>query len=368
MNIVGVTTTTADRKRRAGQRLVVGIAGTSLSAEERAWIRECQPGGFVLFGRNVEEPAQVRELNRELASLVPNDRPPIRCVDQEGGRVQRIKAPATVWPPMRWVGNVDDVRLTAGVARALARELRAMEFDLDFAPVVDVDSNPKNPVIGDRAFSAKSATVARHAAAFVRALQGEGLAACAKHFPGHGDTAVDSHLDLPTVEKDPPDIEQTELPPFVAAIEADVASVMTAHVLFPCWDEKRPATMSPKVIDAILRKKLGFGGVVFSDDMEMKAVQGRFPLEQQLTEATRAGVDVFLFCKELPLQVAAYEQLVRLQEEDKGLEDLTIDAVKRWQRLRERFLKGAPPRPGLDVLGCAAHADLALRATAEGQA
>lgn len=368
MNIVGLTTSAADRKRRAGQRMVLGIAGPSLSAEERAWIRECQPGGFVLFGRNVEEPGQVRELNRELASLVRRELPPIRCVDQEGGRVQRVKAPATVWPPMRWVGNVAELRHTAAVARALARELRAMEFDLDFAPVADVDSNPKNPIIGDRSFGRRAEDVAKHASTFVRAMQDEGCIACAKHFPGHGDTATDSHLDLPVVEKDPPDIEAVELPPFKACIEAEVGTVMTAHVVFPCWDEQRPATMSPRVIDAILRKKLGYQGVVFSDDMEMKAVRGRYPLEQQLTEATVAGVDVFLFCKELEYQVQGWEILMRLQEEDKRQEDLAIDAARRWHALRERFLKGAPPRPGLDVLGCSAHTELALRTRAEGQA
>ncbi len=368
MNIVGLTTSTADRKRRAGQRLVIGIAGTSLTGDERAWIKECQPGGFVLFGRNIEEPRQVRELNRELASLVNADVPPIRCVDQEGGRVQRIKAPATVWPPMRWVGNVDDTRLTASVARALARELRAMNFDLDFAPVADVDSNPKNPIIGDRAFSSRSANVAKHAAAFVTAMQDEGCIACAKHFPGHGDTATDSHLELPVVEKDPPDIEAVELPPFKACIQAGVGTIMTAHVVFPCWDERRPATMSPKIVETILRQKLGYTGVVFSDDMEMKAVRGRFALEQQLADATRAGVDVFLFCQDLSLQVHAYERLVRLQEEEKLQEDRCIDAVKRWHRLRERFLKSPPPRPGLDVLGSTAHTELALRARAEGQA
>ena len=368
MNTIGLTTSTADRKRRAGQRLVIGIGGTSLSAEEREWIKECQPGGFVLFARNVEEPRQVAELNRELESLLPRDLPPIRCVDQEGGRVARIKKPATEWPPMRWVGNVDDVRMTAAVARAIARELRAMNFDLDFAPVADVDSNPKNPIIGDRSFGPKPDRVAKHAATFVTAMQDEGCIACAKHFPGHGDTTVDSHLALPVVEKDPPDIEQVELPPFQACIRARVGTIMTAHVVYPAWDEDRPATMSHKVIDAILRKKLGYTGVIFSDDMEMKAVRGRFPLDLQLEEATAAGVDVFLFCKELGLQVEAYERLVRLQEEDKRQEDLAIDAVKRWHGLRERFLKDPPPRPGLDVLGATAHADLALKARAMGQA
>jgi beta-N-acetylhexosaminidase len=367
VNIVGLTTSTADRKRRAGQRMVIGLAGTHLSGEEKAWIKQCQPGGFILFSRNVEEPAQVRELNRELASLVSADVPPIRCVDQEGGRVQRVKAPATVWPPMRWVGNVNDAVFSMAVGRAIARELRAMNFDLDFAPDTDVDSNPKNPIIGDRSFGSKPGVVSTHATAFLAGMQGEGCIAVAKHFPGHGDTSEDSHLHLPTVEKDPPDIEAVELPPFQAAIKAGVGAIMTAHVIFPAYDEKKPATMSSRIIDGVLRKKLGFGGVVFSDDLEMKAVRGRFPLEQQLADASLATVDVFLLCKEIELQHDAFELLVKLQESDKSQENACINSVKRWHALRERFLKSPPPRPGLDVLGCAAHLDLALRARAQGQ-
>jgi beta-N-acetylhexosaminidase len=367
VNVVGLTTSTADRKRRAGQRLVIGIAGPSITDEERAWIRACQPGGFVLFARNVEEPAQVRELNRELASLLPNDLPPIRCIDQEGGRVQRVKAPATVWPPMRWVGNVGDPRFTAAIGRAMGREVRALGFDLDFAPVADVASNPKNPVIGDRAFATRADATGLHAAMFVRGMQAEGCIACAKHFPGHGDTSTDSHLDLPVVEKDPPDLDQVELPPFQACLAAGVGTVMTAHVVYPGWDEDRPATMSRRIVEGVLRERLGFGGVVVSDDLEMKAVRGRYPLEQQLREASAATVDVFLTCKELPLQVEAFELLIRMQEDDKAQQDAAVDAAKRWHGLRERFLKEAPPRPGLDVLGCATHLDLALRARAEGQ-
>jgi beta-N-acetylhexosaminidase len=368
MNIVGITTSTADRKRRAGQRLIIGLAGTSLNDQERSFIREARPGGFILFARNVEDAAQVRELNRELKSLLPNDLPPIRCVDQEGGRVQRVKAPATVWPPMRWVGNVKDVAFTAAVGRALALEVRALGFDLDFAPDADVDSNPKNPIIGDRAFSSGARETAAHVAAFVTAMQDAGCIACAKHYPGHGDTATDSHLELPIVEKEPPDIEQVELPPFASAIAAGVATVMTAHVLYPAYDAKYPATMSPTILDGMLRQKQKFGGVIISDDLEMKAVRGRWPLDEQLARASTATVDVFLACKEMSLVVDAWESLIRLQEQDKRQEDAAIDSVRRWHAMRDRFLAGDRPMPDLSVLGCAAHQELALRARAEGMA
>ncbi len=366
MNVVGITTSTADRKRRAGQRLIIGLKGTSLNDEERAFIREARPGGFILFRRNVEDAGQVRELNRELASLLPVEIPPIRCVDQEGGRVQRVKAPATVWPPMRWVGNVGDPAFTQAVGAALGAEVRALGFDLDFAPVADVDSNPKNPIIGDRAFSSDPGATSRHVAAFIQGMQGAGCIACAKHFPGHGDTATDSHLELPIVEKEPPDLEHVELPPFQASIDAGVATVMTAHVLYPAWDETYPATMSPAIINGLLRKQQKFGGVVISDDLEMKAVRGRWPLEEQLSRASTATVDTFLACEQLTLIVDAWETLIRLQESDPRQEDAAIDGVRRWHQMRERFLVGAPPMPPLSVLGCHQHTDLALRARAQG--
>ncbi len=366
MRVIGLTTSTADRKRRAGQRIVMGLAGPAVSEEERAFIRAARPGGFVLFSRNVEDPGQVRELNRELQALLPADLPPIRCVDQEGGRVQRIRAGATSWPPMRQLGNVADLPTTRAVAAALAREVRALGFDLDFAPVADVDSNPKNPVIGDRAFGRNPQDVARHVAAFVESMQAAGCIACAKHFPGHGDTSVDSHLDLPIVEKDPPDLDQTEMPPFRAALAARVGTVMTAHVVFPAWDEDRPATMSSRIIRGQLRDRLGYGGVVFSDDMEMKAVRGRYPLDLQLREASAASVDVFLMCKDLTLAHEAWERLVHLQEEDKRQEDAAIEANTRWHALRERFFLDAEPQPELSVLGCQEHLDLALGVRARG--
>lgn len=365
---VGLTTSTADRRRRAGQRVFMGLAGPGITGEERALIREIQPGGFVLFARNVEEPAQVRELNRELASLLPVAYPPIRTVDQEGGRVQRVKAPATVWPPMLWVGQVGDLRLTRDIGAAMARELRAMEFDLDFAPVADVLSNPQNPVIGDRAFGTDPRAVSAQIEAFLDGLQGEGLIGCVKHFPGHGDTAKDSHHDLPIVEKDPADLDEVELRPFAHAVRAGVGSVMSAHVLYPAWDEELPATMSERILVHILRRRLHFSGVLFSDDMEMKAVRGRWPVELQLDKASRASVDAFLCCKEPGLQHEVFEGLVRLQEADPREDDRATDAVRRLFAMRERFLLGRAEAPGLEVLGAPAHVELALRARALGRA
>lgn len=356
---VGAQTSLWDRKRRAGQRLILGFAGPSVDADLRRIVQAIRPAGFVLFARNVEEPAQVRELNRELVSLCDPSDPPVITVDQEGGRVQRVRAPATVWPPMRDLGRADDPALTAEVSRAMALELRALGFDLNFAPDADVDSNPDNPVIGDRSFGRDPASVGRHVTAFVRAHQEAGVVACAKHFPGHGDTHLDSHLALPTVELDVPELERRELVPFRAAVSAGVGSVMTAHIVFPAWDEEVPATLSPRIVQGVLRDRLGYDGLVFSDDLEMKAVHGRWPIADAAARMTSAGVDVLLCCKDPVLQLEAYEALVRLQEEDPAADDACVTSVRRLKALRERFFLTRPPQPALDVVGAPAHKALA---------
>lgn len=353
----GEQTTLAERKRRAGQRLVVGLAGASPDPGFRSFVEAASPAGFILFKRNVEEPAQVRELNRELASMVRPDSPALLSVDQEGGRVQRVREVA--WPPLRTLGNVDHLPSTQQFARALADEVRALGFNLNFAPCADVDSNPANPVIGDRSFGRDPASVARHVAAYVHATQARGLIACAKHFPGHGDTHVDSHLDLPIVEKDWPELQRTELVPFRAAVQAGVGVVMTAHVVFPEFDEHVPATMSRRILHGLLREDLGYGGVVISDDLEMKAVRGRYELEHQLDLACRATVDLFCIAESLDLCWEAFETLVRLQETDKVHDDAAVDSVARLQALRERFFLEAPPFPPVSLVGTLEHKALA---------
>ncbi|MEE2750656.1 MAG: beta-N-acetylhexosaminidase [Myxococcota bacterium] len=363
---LGEQTTLADRKRRSGQRLVIGLASTSIDEDFKSLVKTIQPAGFILFARNVEEPAQVIELNKELASLLPKDLPALLTVDQEGGRVQRIRDGATRFPPMRWLGNTRDPQLTREHARFLAAEVAALGFHLNWAPVADVDSNPKNPVIGDRSFGRDPRQVTEQVATWIEATQNAGIIACAKHFPGHGDTSVDSHLDLPIVEKEAPELEEVELAPFRGAIHAGVAAIMTAHVVYPEWDEVHPATMSSTILRGILRERMGFSGLLVSDDMEMKAVRGRFPLEEQLSKATRATVDLFLCCESPELQLEAYENLIHLQESDPVYDRLMMDSDRRLLAVRERFLK-TPPQRDPSLLGASAHTNLALKIRALGE-
>jgi beta-N-acetylhexosaminidase len=325
-------------RRQIGRLLIAGFDGPQVPVELKALTREFGLGGVILFARNIEEPEQVAELSFEAARLVP-DFPLWVSVDQEGGRVARLKAPFTQWPAAATLGRSGDIALAERFARALAAELRAVGITLDYAPVLDVLTNPKNPVIGDRSISEKAVDAARLGAAIVRTLQAEGIAACGKHFPGHGDTQVDSHLELPIVEHPVERMRQVEFLPFKAAIDAGVATVMTAHVLAPALDEKRPATLSHRVVTGLLRDELGFEGVILSDDLEMKAIAAEYAVPAAAVLAIEAGCDGVLICSgDHQTQAAALEALVHAVETGALTEKRVEDALNRQRRAKERFL------------------------------
>jgi beta-N-acetylhexosaminidase len=327
--------------RSVGQRFMVGFDGCEASADVKRLIRDFGVGHAILFARNVDSPEQVAELVRELqatARTARHDVPLLVAVDQEGGRVARLRAPWTVWPPLRALGRTGSAALAARVGEALAAELAPCGIRCDFAPVVDVDTNPRNPVIGDRSFGDDPDLVGRLGAAMIGGLQRGGVAACAKHFPGHGDTDVDSHLDLPAVEHSRSRLEDVELRPFRRAIEADVAMVMTAHVVVRELDDAVPATLSPAVVDGLLRGEMGFGGVVVSDDLRMKAVADRWRPEAAAALAVRAGCDLLPVCADTEAQVEAIEGVVRALESGEISWNSMDDACARIRRLKERFL------------------------------
>jgi beta-N-acetylhexosaminidase len=321
---------------------MIGFAGYSIPQDVRLIAREFDLGGVVLFARNVEAPEQVAELAREAAEL-SDELPLWVATDQEGGRVARLKDPFTVWPPMMTLGRSGDAGLAARFARALAAELKAVGISLDFTPVLDIHTNSANRVIGDRALSERADEVARLGSVIIRTLQADGIAACGKHFPGHGDTSADSHDELPIVEQPPDRIDRVELLPFRAAIEAQVASILTAHVLIPSIDDARPATLSPRIIDGMLKRTLGFTGMVITDDLDMKAISGSRGTGEAAVAAIAAGCDVALMCSPNPeAQVAAIEAIIHAVENGTVGFKRVEDALKRQRRVKERFL--APPR------------------------
>jgi beta-N-acetylhexosaminidase len=337
----------------------VGFHGTSASADVLELIRR-GVYGVILFGRNVESAEQVAELSGSLKRAA--GRPFMVTVDQEGGRVARLKSPLgfTEVPAMRVIGQTGSPDLARQVGVLLGRELRAVGIDQDYAPVVDVDSNPANPVIGDRSFGRDPELVGQLGAALAQGLQSAGVAACAKHFPGHGDTSQDSHRHLPRLPHPIERLDAVELAPFRALAAAGVASVMTAHVVFEALDPDRPATLSPQVM-RLLRERCGFEGPAISDDLEMKAVSEHFTLEEAVPDTILAGVDGFLVCHTAERQHRAIDLLRRAVEDGRVGQDRLAEATRRVRQLR-RFA-GEPPDVGQvqDRLRATKRLDLAAR-------
>ena len=346
-------------RRDVGQLLIGSLPATTITPELRSLARDFSLGGIIWFSRNIEEPEQVAELSRDVQTLA-GELPLWVSVDQEGGRVARLKKPFTEWPPMAVLGRAGDPALARRFAAALAAELRAVGITLDYAPVLDIHTNPKNPVIGDRALAEDADAVAKLGAAIIAGLQENGVAACGKHFPGHGDTSVDSHLELPLVEHPPDRIRRVECVPFREGIRAGVAFIMTAHVLVPSLDEERPATLSPHIVQAILRDELGYQGVILSDDLEMKAIARTYDIPDAAVQAIAAGCDGLLICSgNVDVQAATLEALVHAVEDRRIPWKRFEDALARQRRAKERFL-AAPVASGKvatlrQVLGCDEH-------------
>ncbi|MFB9308959.1 beta-N-acetylhexosaminidase [Agromyces hippuratus] len=270
-------------------------------------------GGVCIFGPNIESPEQLRALNASLRAANPLA---VIAIDEEGGDVTRLfydrGAP---FPGNAVLGRIDDVELTARVARAVGEALAATGCTVTFAPDVDVNANPDNPVIGIRSFGADPELVARHSAAWTTALQQTGVAASAKHFPGHGDTATDSHLALPVVDVPLATLRERELVPFRAAIAAGSRTIMTSHILIPELDPENPATLSPQILNSLLRGELGFDGVIVTDALDMKGASGVHGIPEAAVRALAAGCDLLCIgtdnsAEEMAEIVAAVENAI----------------------------------------------------------
>ncbi len=333
-------------RRHAGQLAIVGFDGQQIPEELRSVAREFDLGGVILFQRNIAEPEQVIELSRETQALA-REMPLWVSVDQEGGRVARLKRPFTEWPPMITLGRAGDERLADRFARALAAELKAVGISLDYAPVLDLRAASGASAIGDRALADRAEDAARLGRIIVRALQSEGVAACGKHFPGIGDVAGDPHEELPLLEHPLDRLEAVELLPFKAAIEADVAALMPAHVLVPALDELNPGSLSRAVVKDLLKDELRFGGLVLTDDLTMKAIARGWSLADATAGAIGAGCDAVLIgAPHAEEHVAALEAVIYAVEQGRLSERRVEDALARHRRVKERFLALPRQRPG----------------------
>ncbi len=336
-----------DLSAAAARLLCVGFAGKVRDPDIDRPI-ERGVGGVVLFSRNAGDPAEVAELTCRLKQHA--GRPLLVAVDQEGGSVARLRTGFTRVPAFRALGERRNATLARELGKVMGSELAAVGIDWDFAPVLDIDTNPRNPVIGARSLGAEPALVAELGVAFAQGLADAGVAACAKHFPGHGDTHQDSHLHLPRLPHPLERLERVELAPFRAAVAAGIPTIMVAHVVFEALDHESPASMSPAVVGELLRGRLGYRGLVVTDDLEMKAIADHFTLEEAVVRGLEAGVDVFLVCQSSELSHRAIDAIVRAVESGRVSEATLDGALERVTALAARFARPPLATPDLSSL------------------
>lgn len=284
-------------EEKVGQLLIVGFQGTDLNEEIKTYINDLKIGGFILFSRNIEDEQQLLNLLNSIKEENRNSNIPLfLSIDEEGGKVSRLPSSFVRLPEAMDVGNKDDEEISYKFGEIIGVRLKSLGFNVNFAPVLDINSNPSNPVIGTRSFGVTVSRVVDNGLKVMSGIRDKGIIPAVKHFPGHGDTKVDSHVNLPTINKTLGELESLELIPFKEAIEEDVEMIMLAHILYPKIDDKYPATMSPKIIKDLLRAKLDYDGVVISDDMTMGAIVNNYTLEEGVISFLKSGGDIALVC------------------------------------------------------------------------
>ena len=337
-------------EQKVGQLLLAGIEGTSAGEDAVYAVQTVQAGGIILFRRNIESCAQTAQLVTGLKALNGDYIPMLISSDEEGGPVSRMPAGEVLdLPSASYFGKFEDGVLALRLGQALAAQCSALGVNTDFAPVADVWSNPDNTVIGKRAYGTDAALVAALVPRVAEGLASGGVIPVVKHFPGHGDPAVDSHYDLPVVTKTLEELESLELIPFRAAIEAGAPAVMVAHLLVKEIDDTLPATLSPKVVDGLLRTELGFDGVVFTDDLTMGAISNTYGMGEAAVLAVEAGCDVLLVCHGTANLKAAYEALLEAVESGRISRKHLDDSVYRILTLKTEYSLTNDPVPEPDV-------------------
>jgi beta-N-acetylhexosaminidase len=365
---------------KVGQLFMIFFTGSEVSPHLKQMIQSYQVGGIILYtiAGNLRNLEQIRELVAQAQAL--SRIPLLVSIDQEGGSVVRLPAPATHFPSAMMLGATGSPDLAHEMARATAQELLALGINVNFAPVVDVNSNPANPIIGNRAFGSDPVLVSQFGLAALRGYQQSGVIPCAKHFPGHGDTDQDSHLSLPTIHRSLAQLEAIDWIPFRRAIEAGVELIMTAHVRIPALADK-PATLSPEIMQACLRDHLGFEGVIITDSLTMGALAQTYSPAQAAVMAFWAGCDILLFGADRgvgpEVQLSAYLHLLELVKQGSIPPERLDQSVRRILRLKARYglltsplSQDLPPSHDLTVdltvIGSEAHRDLALTIARQG--
>lgn len=350
---------------KIGQLLIIGLRGKTLTQDEAEFIVKNNIGGVVLFARNLESPKQIHELVAALQSLRHKSRdklPLFIGIDMEGGRVARLKEPFTQWPAVSHLGKIDSTSVAFRFGMAMASELRTMGINLDFAPCVDVLTNPKNTVIGDRSLSKDPEQVAKLASALVRGYIKGGIIPCAKHFPGHGNTGVDSHEALPVEEVDLQRLREVEMVPFKRVFRARLDMVMTGHIKYPKIDPEWPVTLSEKFIQGILRSELRYRNIVISDDLDMKALSAHYPVEDIPVRALQAGCDIMLYCNNFEHPQVALDAIAKAIKDHRLTAKQIDESFNRVVTLKKDVLAKPDPEDftkSAKIIGCDDHQRLA---------
>jgi len=325
-------------ERNIGKLFIVGFDGTETSPELRSFVHDEAIGGVILFSRNISSRNQVKRLVgrlQEEAGAVPL----FVAIDQEGGRVNRLPSKFGDFPSMAEVAakakETGDPSVAYTAAERIANALKPMGINFDFAPVLDVATNPFNPVIGDRAFGPDPDVVSELGVQFIRGLMGGGIFACGKHFPGHGDTDADSHIELPLIHHTRKRLELCEWKPFRAAIKEGVPAVMTAHMMVPNLDREYPASISHYITTRVLRQQLGFGGVIITDDLIMKGIAGRMSVGEAAVKAILAGADMIIISQDMAKQREAIDEVTRAIESGIISETRLVESLTRITKIKE---------------------------------
>ncbi|MFE4712544.1 beta-N-acetylhexosaminidase [Paenibacillus sp. NPDC056722] len=337
-------------EEKIGQMLLVGINGTTLDAGAKRMITEDKVGGIILYSNNIDNlQGMVTLVNSMKKSNAANPAPLFMSVDQEGGKVSRMPAEYATIPSNAKVGLRNDTNAARTMGTLLAREVRSAGFNMNFAPVLDINSNPKNPVIGDRSFGNSADTVVKLGIAEMKGIESESVVPVVKHFPGHGDTSVDSHLELPVVNKTRDQLAGLEWLPFQAAIKENADAVMVAHILFPKLDPDRPASLSRMIIGDLLREEMGYKGVVITDDLTMGAIMKHFDLGQAALDSVNAGSDILLVAHEYNNEKRVREAILQSVKNGKLKESRIDESVYRILALKHKYGLTDNPVPVPDL-------------------
>lgn len=327
-------------EQKVGQLAVIGLEGKSMDKAAQSFIQQYHVGGFILFKDNIESANQTLRLLNQLKEMnrnSPNSVPLWLSVDQEGGKVSRLPAEFKKTPTARDIAGKNNPKYTYAIGQSLGLALGSLGFNMDFAPVLDINSNPNNPVIGDRSFGSDASAVILHGMEMMKGITSQGVAAVVKHFPGHGDTSVDSHKQLPVVNKSLEELSGFELLPFQEAIRSGADAVMVGHLLMKKLDPDNPASISKAVVTDLLREKLGFNGVVITDDMTMKGLTEGNDIGAAAVDAILAGGDVLLVCHENELQKKVLDTVIARVKDGTVSQQRLDDSVYRILSLKAKY-------------------------------